>query len=142
MQAQLGHIQINVMSQNLDFYKTLFTFLEWRILFHDETMLAVEGTEGCSLWFSAGADTRQNDYDGVGMNHLGFHVSSQAQVDDSVRFLKQNEVELLFETPRHRPEFSSSEDHTYYQVMFELPDRILFEIVFIGEKAEKSSGLA
>ena len=35
----------------------------------------------------------------------------------------------LFETPRHRAEFTNSPEQTYYQVMFETPDRILVEIV-------------
>ena len=41
---------------------------------------------------------------------------------------------LLFETPRHRPEFAESDGHTYYQVMFASPDGILFEIVYVGPK--------
>jgi hypothetical protein len=42
---------------------------------------------------------------------------------------------MLFETPRHRPEFSS-EDSTYYQIMFESPDRILLEFVYTGPKQD------
>ena len=38
-------------------------------------------------------------------------------------------------TPRHRPEFSASEHDTYYQIMFESPDRVLFEVVYEGPKA-------
>jgi hypothetical protein len=34
----------------------------------------------------------------------------------------------------HRPEFSMSTEETYYQVMFESPDRILFEVVYTGTK--------
>ncbi len=37
-------------------------------------------------------------------------------------------------TPRHRPEFSQGPDQTYYQVMFESPDRVLFEVVYTGPK--------
>jgi len=44
-------------------------------------------------------------------------------------------VALLFETPRHRPEFAQSPEQTYYQIMFETPDRILLEVVYIGVKA-------
>ena len=42
---------------------------------------------------------------------------------------------MLFETPRYRPDFSS-EPNTYYQIMFESPDRILFEIVYVGPNDE------
>ena len=31
-----------------------------------------------------------------------------------------------------RPEFSQDTDHTYYQVMFETPDKILIEVVYGG----------
>ena len=41
---------------------------------------------------------------------------------------------LLFETPRHRPDFARSADQTYYQVMFEIPDHILLEVVYTGRK--------
>jgi hypothetical protein len=49
-------------------------------------------------------------------------------------WLKESGIPHLFETPRHRPEFSEG-DNTYYQVMFESPDRILFEVVYTGPKA-------
>lgn len=68
------------------------------------------------------------------MNHIGIGTESQADVDTAADYLTEHGVELLFETPRHRPEFSQSEEHTYYQVMFETPDRILVEIVYIGPK--------
>jgi hypothetical protein len=48
--------------------------------------------------------------------------------------LQQHGIQALFDTPRHRPEFCSSPDNTYYQVMFESPDRILFEVVYTGPK--------
>jgi len=49
-----------------------------------------------------------------------------------VDYLKKAGVPALFETPRHRPDFCSSPDQTYYQVMFESPDRLLFEVVYSG----------
>jgi hypothetical protein len=51
-----------------------------------------------------------------------------------VVYLREHNVQPLFETPRHRPEFSAGPDQTYYQVMFESPDRILFEVVYTGPK--------
>ena len=49
-------------------------------------------------------------------------------------YLQARGMALLFETPRHRPEFARDEQSTYYQVMFETPDRLLLEIVYIGPK--------
>ncbi len=44
-----------------------------------------------------------------------------------------NELLRLYSIPpHHRPEFAMNEKYTYYQVMFETPDRILFEIVYMG----------
>jgi hypothetical protein len=71
------------------------------------------------------------------MNHLGISVAAQADVDAAVEFLQQRKIASLFETPRHRPEFSAGSDQTYYQVMFESPDRILFEVVYTGPIALK-----
>ena len=54
--------------------------------------------------------------------------------DATVAYLNSHGVDCLFETPRHRPDFSHSESDTYYQVMFPSPDGILFEHVYIGPK--------
>jgi predicted lactoylglutathione lyase len=61
-------------------------------------------------------------------------VDSQAAVDEMVNYLRKKGIPPLFNTPRHRPEFADSPNDTYYQVMFETPDRILFEVVYIGSK--------
>jgi predicted lactoylglutathione lyase len=63
-------------------------------------------------------------------------VESQNEVDQMVAYLRERNIAPLFETPRHRPEFSQDAEHTYYQVMFESPDRILFEIVYMGPLAK------
>jgi catechol 2,3-dioxygenase-like lactoylglutathione lyase family enzyme len=136
VQTKIGHIQINVDAKNLPFYKDLFNFTGWSILYEDSGMLGI-GQEGSqSLWFAGGANTAQNDYDGRGMNHLALHVQNQADVDAVVAYLREKQIPELFDTPRHRPDFSQDAAHTYYQVMFESPDRILFEVVYIGPKAE------
>lgn len=67
------------------------------------------------------------------MNHLAIGAESQADVDAAAEHLSSRDVAMLFETPRHRPEFSG-EDSTYYQIMFESPDRILFEFVYTGPR--------
>ncbi|MBT3315538.1 MAG: hypothetical protein HN390_13100 [Anaerolineae bacterium] len=131
IKTTLGHIQLNVNSQNLPFYKDLFAFLSWKTLHEDATALGV-GSADASLWFVGAAKGTKNDYDGTGMNHLALHVQNQSDVDQMVEYLQGKDIASLFDTPRHRPEFSEDTDHTYYQVMFETPDKILLEVVYIG----------
>lgn len=120
--------------KNLAFYRDLFQFLQWDTLFDDPSMLGVGDEHGCSLWFGGALKDHANDYDGVGVNHIGISVKKQADVDTTVEYLKKRGIPALFETPRHRPEFSGP-GSTYYQVMFETPDRLLFEVVYTGPKA-------
>ncbi len=135
VQAALGHLQFNVKPSNLGYYRDIFTFLGWQSLHDGEDMLGFGGPHDDSIWFSGQIKEVENDYDGPGLNHLGFHVPVQADVDAAVDYLRNIGVTLLFDTPRHRPEFAAGDDQTYYQVMFETPDRILVEIVYIGPLA-------
>lgn len=135
MQSHLGHIVFSVRPANLGFYKELMGFLGWKVLYEDDSMLGVGGAHNASLWFGrAIKDDHANDYDGPGVNHVAIHTATQADVDATVAYLTERGVASLFETPRHRPDFASAPE-TYYQVMFESPDRILFEVVYIGEKS-------
>ncbi len=134
MKSNLGHLQINIDAKNLGFYKELFGFLGWKVLYEDENMLGVGCEQGASLWFGAGLKGLANDYDGRGMNHLAVSVEKQAEVDQAVEYLKQHGIPALFDTPRHRAEFSGP-GNTYYQVMFESPDKLLFEVVYTGPKS-------
>ncbi len=133
--ASIGHLQFNVQPENLAYYRDLLSFLGWQVLYDVERMVGMGGPHDSSLWFAGECKPVANDYDGPGLNHLGLSVPAQADVDAAVDYLRSSGVTLLFDTPRHRPEFSGGEDHTYYQVMFETPDRILVEIVYIGPKA-------
>lgn len=135
MQSQLGHLQINVQQDNLAFYKDLLVFLGWQVLYEGEGFCGMGDKNGVSLWFIGHVKPVDNDYDGPGVNHLAISVAQLADVDAAVAYLAEHHVPALFETPRHRPDFSSSPDETYYQVMFESPDRILWEVVYIGLKA-------
>jgi catechol 2,3-dioxygenase-like lactoylglutathione lyase family enzyme len=132
IQTKFGHIQFNVHPQNLPFYKDLFAFIDWPTLEEDPTMLGVGHNVFNSLWFFGEAKEVHNDYDGPGMNHLGLLVQKQGEVDQMVAWLRAQNISCLFETPRHRPEFSLDAEHTYYQVMFASPDGILFEVVYMG----------
>ena len=135
MDTHLNHIQVNVDGGNLGFYRDLMTFLGWKAVYDAEGTLGMSTGKGASLWFIGSTNGASNDYDGPGMNHLGLGAASQADVDAVAAYLAERGVERLFETPRHRPEFAASADDTYYQVMFESPDRILFEVVYTGPKS-------
>lgn len=134
MQTRLAHIQFNVHADHVPFYRDLLAFLGWKTLYDAEGMLGVADRSDVSFWFIGAVKAVANDYDGPGMNHLAIGTASQADVDAVAAFLTQRGVALLFETPRHRPEFTESEEQTYYQVMFESPDRILLEVVYTGPK--------
>jgi catechol 2,3-dioxygenase-like lactoylglutathione lyase family enzyme len=132
--APLGHMQFNVRNENLPFYRDLLTFLGWDLIGEWPGMIGLGSLADQSLWFRGQVKEVANDYDGPGLNHLAFAAASIADVDEAVAWLQTHGVAALFETPRHRPEFSADEQSTYYQVMFETPDRILIEIVYIGPK--------
>lgn len=134
MKAGFGHIQFNVDLKNLNFYHELLTFLGWQVLHQSDNMLGCGYLDGSSLWFTNSINQVENDYDGIGMNHIAFHTETVSDVDKAVTFLLAKNIPVLFDTPRHRPEFSNGLDEPYYQVMFESPDKILVEIVYIGPK--------
>ncbi len=132
IQSRFGHIQINIHPQNMAFYKDLFAFMGWQTLEDSPAEFGVGPDIFNSFWFNTGANEACNDYDGAGMNHIGLLVQSQGEIDEMVTYLHERHIPALFDTPRHRPEFAMNEEYTYYQVMFESPDRILFEIVYMG----------
>ena len=135
MQTSLYHLQVNVNPANAPFYKDLLTFVGWRILFEGDGVLGMAGGNAASLWFVPQMKDGPNDYDGPGVNHIAIGAEAQADVDTVAEYLTKIGVTHLFETPRHRPEFSAAADQTYYQVMFESPDRVLFEVVYTGVKS-------
>jgi catechol 2,3-dioxygenase-like lactoylglutathione lyase family enzyme len=136
MQTSLYHLQINVHPENLQFYRDVMSFLGWTTLMDQDQFFGTAASNGASLWFIGELKDTANDYDGPGVNHIGIGAQSQADVDATVAYLAGRGVPALFETPRHRPEFSQGPDQTYYQVMFESPDRVLFEVVYTGPKQD------
>ncbi len=133
IQTSIGHVAFMINPANAGFYKGLLSFLGWQAIYEGDGSVGFAGASGASLWFMGEAKPIQNDYDGPVMNHFAFGVSSQGDFDVAASHLTSVGTELLFETPRHRPEFSG-EGSTYYHIMFESPDRILFEIVYTGPK--------
>ena len=134
MKASLSHIQLNISHSNATFYKELFALLGWPTIYDQENMVAFGSFTDLSIWLLESQKPEENDYDKKGMNHLGLKVAKQSEVDEVVKFLEAKNIRALFETPRHRPEFSGSEQETYYQVMFSSPDNILFEVMYTGPK--------
>jgi catechol 2,3-dioxygenase-like lactoylglutathione lyase family enzyme len=134
MQTRVAHMQFNAAAENLPFYRDLFAFLGWEVIDESDASLGVASQDGTSLWFIGEVKAVTNDYDGPGLNHLAIGAAAQADIDAAADFLRGKSVALLFGTPLHRPDFAGAEDQTYYQVMFESPDRILFEVVYTGPK--------
>ncbi len=133
MRTSLGHMQLNVAAANIPFYADLFAFMGWPVLHRGEGILGLTGAGEESVWFvSDDVKDIPYDHDGPGLNHIAFAAASVEDVDAAAAYLREQDVAHLFETPRHRPEFAMSEAETYYQVMFETPDRLLFEVVYTG----------
>ena len=134
MNSAFGHVQINIEPAHRDFYRELFAFLGWAVWHEDANILGMGVAGKGSFWFASAPGQQTTDYDQLGVNHLGVHVEAQADVDAVAAFLRRKNVALLFETPRHRPEFAQGEGQTYYQVMFRSPDQILLEVAYMGPR--------
>ncbi len=134
MNAKVNHLQLNIDYKNAQFYKDLMVFLGWKVIGEWGDIMGWQGEGEVSLWFSQSKNETKNDRDGQGLNHVGLKVKAISDVDKAANYLKEQGVELLYGTPQHRPDFTHSEDTTYYQVMFDSPDNILFEIMYTGPK--------
>ena len=137
MKSHFYHIQVNIDFSNLPFYKELFSFMGWSIIFEEKEVIGYKSEKTGDIWFVPAPKKVQTDYDAIGVNHISLRVEEQKDVDAVTEFIQKKEIPPLFNTPRHRPEFASTENDTYYQVMFESPDKVLFEIVYIGPKDEE-----
>ena len=134
MKSHFYHLQINISFKNLHFYRELMEFLGWSVIFENKNIIGFQNGDRGHIWFGRTDDTNEVDYNKKGMNHLAIKVETLKDVDAIVEYLNKKKILPLFQTPRHRPEFVGKETHTYYQVMFESPDKILFEIAYIGPK--------
>ncbi|GIW13178.1 MAG: hypothetical protein KatS3mg062_0617 [Tepidiforma sp.] len=132
MTANLSHLQVNIDPAHASWYRELFAALGWPTIYDADGVLGVGPADGPSLWFVPQASAAENDYDGRGVNHIALAADSVDEVDAAAAYLASRRVPALFDTPRHRPEFAMGPAHTYYQVMFATPDRLLFEVVYSG----------
>ena len=134
MQSHLGHLVFGVQPANMSFYKDLLTFMGWNTIYDSPDMCGFSDKNQVSLWFGLATKAGRNDYDAPGVNHVAIGTATQADVDAAAAHLRTQGIAMLFETPRHRPDFMPP-PQTYYQIMFESPDRILFEVVYTGPLA-------
>lgn len=134
MKSHLYHLQININYNNISFYKDLMNFMGWNIIFEDEGIIGYTAGGDGSLWFIKNESNQTTNYDNVGVNHISLRVEELQNVDEVAEHVKSKDIQMLFDTPKHRPEFAHSENETYYQIMFESPDKILFEVVYVGKK--------
>lgn len=136
MKTKFGHILFNILPDHQEFYAQLFEFLGWKELYRDREYMGLGNDHGESLWFTTPNKLQHssNDYDGPGINHVAIQAESISDIELVANFLPQIGAVSLFGTPCHRPEFSPNAESTYFQVMFQSPDNILFEVVYTGKK--------
>lgn len=109
-------------------------FLGWKVIFATEDTAGYQSDKNGDLWFVDSLKKEVGDYDEIGLSHIAIRVGKQEDIDQVAQFLKSKGINPSFDTPRHRPEFNSKEGETYYQVIFETPDRVQIEVVYIGLK--------
>lgn len=134
MKSSLSHLQINIDLKNLDFYKEFIDQLGMEVVMEGDGYIGYKGKNGVMIFFVQAIKNVEGDYDTKGINHVSFSADSVKEVDKIVEWLTGKKIKSLFDTPRHRPDFAEDETTTYYQVMFETPDKILFEVVYTGKK--------
>ncbi len=134
IKTSIGHLVYHVNPANHAWYKATFGFLGWGVIMDAHGFLGFANGD-TSLWFAPVIKPDQiNDYDGAGLNHIALSAQSIEDVDATVAHLKSREIDNLFQTPQHRPDFAGP-GKTYYQVMFKSPDGLLFEVVYTGPYA-------
>ena len=129
--SKLDHIGINVgdLNTSVDFYDKVLGELEWtkKIFEHD---LIGYTYDGAWLFLSqADEKFKQDSYHRkrIGLNHIAFFMDSKEKVDGFYKFLKQNNLNWLYDGPKEYPEYCKG----YYALYFEDPDRIKLEVVYI-----------
>lgn len=135
MKTHLYHIQLNVSdaSKSLPFYKKLFSFLEYKII--DESSEHIGVSNGTTDFWIIQTEEKHKSVTfhrkNTGINHLAFRVDSKEEVDEFYNhFLKENNVDTLYDTPKMFPEYNKD----YYAVYFEDPNQIKLEVVYLPKK--------
>ncbi len=135
MKSHFLHMQVNIdFEKNNGFYREFMSFLGWNIVFETKGIIGFNSGQNGDIWFIDSKKKETMDYDMIGVNHVAIKVDTLENLDSCIKFLKSKGIEGLFETPRHRPEFVQKSDETYYQIIFETPDKAQFELVYVGKK--------
>lgn len=129
MKTTFNHIYTNV--SDLDFYKDLLEFLEFKPIFAYPDGSGFGMTDGhAALWFMKTQKeflARGFHRKGLGLNHLAFSVRSKEDVDRFYKeFVQAKKLPVLYGGPKQYPEYTPS----YYAVYFEDPDRIKLEVLY------------
>lgn len=131
MNSKLGHIYLYVSDLDITFkfYKELLEMLNYKQ--EHKADWGFEFSQGdTSIWFEQSPENfRKEGYHRkrVGLNHIAFRVESKEDVDTFHKdFLKANNIETLYETPKSFPDYGEK----YYAVFFEDPDRIKLEVAY------------
>jgi catechol 2,3-dioxygenase-like lactoylglutathione lyase family enzyme len=129
MKAHFYHIQLNVSTKSLVFYRDLFAYLEYKVIDESEDYIGVSDGKTDFWIMKTEPKYETNNYHrkNTGINHIAFKVSSKVDVDTFCNeFLKPRNIPHLYDSPKLFPRYSPD----YYAVYFEDPDRIKLEIVF------------
>ncbi|HEY7467189.1 MAG TPA: VOC family protein [Dehalococcoidia bacterium] len=128
MKGTIEHVGINVSGPPVAaFYQEMLGYFEWNVVAEGEGWSGL--TDGhVSMWITPPQAESEYNRDAVGLNHLGLHVDTVADVDKfTAEFLKPHGVEPILDSPRVLPG-SESRPGIYYQVLFTDPDGQLIEV--------------
>jgi hypothetical protein len=129
VKATLEHVGINVSGPPVaTFYKEMLTgYFDWNVVAEGEGWVGL--TDGhTSIWITPPQSQQDYDRDSIGLNHMGLHLDTVAEVDKfTAEFLKPRGVEPILDSPRVLPG-SESRPGIYYQVLFTDPDGQLIEV--------------
>ncbi len=135
MKASFYHMLWSIKNyrENIQYYKEMFKILGIQTSYEGDNIYCIE-SNGLSIWIMESTSENQNDRDSFGMNHFALRVDTIEEVNEfTEKFLSKNSIEALFDTPKHREDFSS-DTQGYFQVMFEMPGGILLEVVSTEKK--------
>jgi len=128
VKASFEHVGLNVSGQNtMTFYKEMLGFLELSVVAEGEGWAGLSDGK-LSIWITPAQVQQKYNRDAVGLNHLGLHLGSVAEVDQfAAEFLKPHGVRPILDSPRILPG-SESRPGVYYQALFTDPDGQLIEV--------------
>ena len=83
-------------------------FIGWNVIFETNEVVGYKSKTNGDLWLVKSENFKPNNYDGIGVNHISLRVDTILNVDEIKNYLETNNIKMLFNTPKHRPEFAST----------------------------------